>query len=298
MTRRTFSRLVLLGSIGTDACAEQDSSVAEQVKAMGLKYSLGIIENGTSITTFDGRPPCQLRFPTQAYVAISPDGNIVVWYPHPETYPPPQQARIFWNDDSMQSGGTTIPGYPTLLAASSAPLRIACVLVGRGGFEFLLLDPKTGRQNDRTALTAGVDLAHLQRLCLSSTGGRVLFGSEKEFWVIDLAHNEVLLHANGEAPSLSPDGQRVAFVSAHHLMTQDIAATSAREINTQMRIEFAGGWSPNGQFILAGGRSLVDLSGYRLIVIEEATGRFSDIVKYPDEIWPSQYWIHTRFCAS
>jgi hypothetical protein len=108
---------------------------------------------------------------------------------------------------------------------------------------------------------------------------------------------KVLMDRNGRYPSISPDGNTVAFVFDHTLNFQRALDRSSKPLSLRISAAFAGDWNPNGRFVLAGGMKQFPLD-YRLLVVDVTNQAFREVRKQVDEIVPEIYWVKKRFASS
>jgi hypothetical protein len=297
MNRRSFCQLTALGAILDSSCAGQRPEVFKAVEEMAHENQLAIIAGGLSIFDPGGAACGRIRLPKDAFdVKISPDGESVAWCRLAPSHPA-SEGYAFWTDVTGQIKSIRFDGSPSAVAVSSKTRKIVVRLSTNGRFQLIFIDVASGAQSDLTPPDLGIDLRRLERMGISGQGDRLVISSGGTFIVIDASTRNVLLHRRGYTPSVSPDGMSVAFTEGHDLYLHNIATGSERKMTIGRRTESAGGWSPDGRFLLAGGRTQVSLFDYRLIAVDVAADAFADLMRQEGEMSSEHYWIRRQFCV-
>ena len=153
-------------------------------------------------------------------IAVSAEGEWIAWdnwsaRPEPEgigakllvilaTTSPPTRSLTF---DSWFGG-------PLAISSKAEHLALIKGVTGqKQPYSLVVADTAAARvEHDVTDLVTRFPLARAVRLGLSGSGNRLVVGSAEWFTVIDLPSRKSVYEARGRYPSLSPDGEFLAFV--------------------------------------------------------------------------------------
>jgi hypothetical protein len=154
-------------------------------------------------------------------------------------------------------------------------------------------------ESDVTALVTGFPLSQVIRLGLSDSGSRLVAGSAQQFIVIDRPSNKPQLEGRGRYPSLSPNGQSLAFVDEQKQLVVASLATGRSQtlLGRWCRTFGVGAWSPDGKYILAGVAGPLSLSK-KLVAVEVETNVVVDIMPIGDLAGDRYVWIKNSFLSS
>ena len=117
----------------------------------------------------------------------------------------------------------------------------------------------------------------VERMSISGNGSVLAVGYRSFVSVIDVLTRGFVLRSAGRFPSLSPDGETLAFVSgrAVHLVS---LKTGVRRAISLGRAFGVGGWSPDGAYLLAGARGSLSFWTW-LYAVEVASGRYWPLLR-------------------
>jgi Tol biopolymer transport system component len=143
-------------------------------------------------------------------------------------------------------------------------------------------------------LRVDINVAESEKVSLSSHGNMLAVGSNGQFVVVDVLKPEIALAHNGRSPSISPDGQKVAFVDdAGKLAIYSFVDHSIRS-PLSLITDGVGSWSPDGRYLLAGVRKVSFLQR-TLVIVDPIDGDFVDVKKIGDQRGTRVAWISKRF---
>ena len=114
--------------------------------------------------------------------------------------------------------------------------------------------------------------------------------------VIDLPSRKILLEQDGHYPSLSPQGDVIAFLDKREdLVVTTLTTGARRSIRNRWNTVGVGGWSPDGRFLLAGVRAPLPFYVH-LVAIEHSTEEFVEIMRLEMEgdFGETCVWIKRR----
>jgi hypothetical protein len=311
MTRRRTFDFMAAATAGTWGCSAQHlhatAKVASIVKRMDLAVVPILWTNTLTPEAVDvyGNDVGKLLLPEKPWVvSVSPDCGWIAWALR-ESQPPPVgagDAKVFYMD--ARSSIKTVHldgGYPQHLSLSSDAehLAVDLVSVAPQKARLIVLKPRTGDpQRDLSGLVTRFQIADITRLCISANGQRLAVGTRERFVIIDIQAGTVLLASEGQFPSLSPNGDFIAFINkTGMLVLTSLVTRASREVMVDWRtVVGLGPWSPDGTFLLAGitgGLSLFT----RLAAIECATGEFTEIIPrmVEGDRGEQSAWVKRRF---
>jgi len=292
MTRRHLFDLTAAGLAGTCGCSAREPEMTAKLVSMAERLDLAIIPvmwtGGPTLEAIgiDGKSGGKLLLPEGLrLVSVSPDCGWIAWALD-ASQPPPVgagDAKVFFTD--AQSPIKTMQlerGYPRQLALSSGAGYLA--LIERGTVapkaRLIVLNPRTQElQRDLSGLVTSFRIADINRLRISADGQCLAVGTRERFMIVEVQAGRVLLEQEGHYPSLSPNGDFVAFINnAGVLVVTSLVTRTSRELALHWRtVVGLGPWSPEGAFLLAGitgGFSIFT----KLAVVDCATGDFKEIV--------------------
>ncbi len=294
MTRRGFIYAAFSGF--TPGCAQQQPKLLSSVKEMEQRDQLALID-GDAMSTLDRTWSARLKHPDGSWYppAIAPDGRFVAWSPFVVSAPPPRLGqRVLLSDGLGEPRSIQVNGLPGLVAVDSGGSTIATVLNKGANRELAVIDTANGNEEDLSHLVPGLDLRNLRRLRLSGSGDRLLVGDDTSFCLIDMSSGKVLIKKDVRYASISPDGTTIAFAEGHQINLQSLTRDPSARIVIDQPIDFLGGWSPDGRFLLAGASKAGSWS-FSLIVVDVKAQTFAEALKQPGEMSSEIYWIHKRF---
>jgi hypothetical protein len=243
-----------------------------------------LIPEGRSVMGAEVR---QLALPDRPYWrSVSADGTWVAWVPL-SSLPYPVgggHPLILFADDPLSTRTLRFKGLcPSQVAISSKASHVALVAVldKAGTLRLLVLKPATDEvENDVTELVTKFSLAQVYRFQISANGTRLAVASRESFVVIDLPSRKILLEQDGHYPSLSPQGDVIAFLDKREdLVVTTLSTGTRRSIrNRWWNTVGVGGWSPDGRFLLAGVRAPLPFYVY-LVAIECSTEEFVEMMR-------------------
>jgi hypothetical protein len=191
-------------------------------------------------------------------VAVAPDAQSIAWAPELElkTLGDPRLPFVSIADVSKSVRPLMLPGnYAVDFAVSNAGrLLVLAGVVGAGKRRLLVLTD--GAENIVTELTdseVGIPLSLIVSLSICGSGQFAVVASDQEFALIDLARRGVVMKSNGHSPSLSPDGDRIAFLDGQlGLVVRSLKPGTSTRLLSGIRVTGTGAWSPNGRYLLLG----------------------------------------------
>jgi Tol biopolymer transport system component len=168
------------------------------------------------------------------------------------------------------------------IALSSRGRRVALLTFeDRYSRRLIVVSPAAGdAQQDVSGLITNFSLVQCESLRISGDGARLALGSREAFAVIDLSTAKTVLDGRGCFPSLSPDGETVAFVDESSVLVimslkgQKKKAPLSRWWTTSG----VSAWSPDGRFLLAGVTEFPSIV-VTLAAIEVSTGEIFEIMR-------------------
>ena len=190
----------------------------------------------------------------------------------------------------------SLSGQGGALAISQGASTVAAVVYD-GRLRLMTFETASGRETDISHLLENIDPRTIQHLCTSLQGDRLLVGAESDLCVLDLAGKRSSRSA-GEAatPSITPDGQRVAFVEDGVVVIYEFKSNQFEKMPSAWQVDWLGAWSPNGKFLLAAGRKPFSFR-YRVFAIDIEQQDFAEVMDEPDEVLPGLSWVNRRFAT-
>ena len=256
--------------------------------------------------TIVGAPAGKVVLDERPYsVAVSPDGNWIAWdnwsaRPKPEGSGAALQVMLATPSQSVRSLAFGFWfGGPVGVSSKAEHIALVRGVVGqKPSYGLIVADGSTGRvEHDVTNLITRFPLSQAIRLVMSGKGDRLVVGSSEWFTVIDPASTEpVVYEARGRYPSLSSDGQFLAFVDEdRQVSVVDLSSRTRRILLDRSRnISGVGAWSPNGQYLLAG---LITSGSKTLAAIEAKTGQVIDMMSIGDLAGDRCVWVKKGFLS-
>jgi hypothetical protein len=237
-------------------------------------------------------------------VAVSPDGEWVGW-DNRSARPWPEGAGgltkvILANVSEPARVIGLQTGFGGFVAVSSKAKYVALVNSVANQFRLVVVETSTAQvENDVTPLITGFPLSQVIRLGLSDSGSRLVAGSAQQFIVIDLASHKPLLEGRGRYPSLSPDGESVAFMDARRqLVVTSLSTSRERALLRQgWRAFGVGAWSPDGKYLLAGVVRPLSLA-IGLVAVEFKTNVVAEVMPIGDLVGDRYVWVKNGFLSS
>lgn len=316
-TRRQIAALVSWKlAAGLVGCSrEVPSALADDLRKTADQQGLAIlsliaidygVRTDLSGSTIAGAPAGTVVLRDRPYsIAVSPDGDWIAWdnwsaRPKPEGNGAALRVMLAALSRSVRSL-TFDSWFGGPLAVSSKAEHVALVrgVVGQEpSFSLVVTDGTTGRiEHDVTGLITRFPLSQAIRLVVSGAGDRLVVGSSEWFTVIDPTSRTSVYEARGRYPSLSPNGQFLAFVAEdRHVFVVDLSTRTRRILLDRSRnVSGIGAWSPNGQYLLSG---IAGSGSRRLVAIEARTGQVIDIMPIGDLAGDSFVWVKRGFLAA
>jgi hypothetical protein len=116
-------------------------------------------------------------------------------------------------------------------------------------------------------------VSKIMSVSVSLSGDMVAFGSTNKVIVLNSKNRAVLYEGDGRSPSMSPRGDRLAFVdSSRGFVIRDLRRGSNKRFLPWERVGGLGAWSPDGRFVLAGLFGLV-YSQERLVAVDSSNAK-------------------------
>ena len=188
--------------------------------------------------------------------------------------------------------------FPLWLALSDGDAMAAITSTKRGRARRLVLIDSTSGTSDFTDLATRLDLVEVERLKISASGRRLVVGTRASFLAIDLLERKVLLESAGRFPSLSPDGEWVAFVEdGFRLTVRAVSNSQRRAAASHIVCDSVGGWTPDGKYLLAGTWGKFRLER-RLEVVGIEDGESAVVKKLQDSGADRLVWVSTQLLSS
>ncbi len=229
--------------------------------------------------------------------AIAPDGGCIVWIPR-NAYPsaPDYSSRplvAVWDGHAawtltykgIRAGAVAVSSkyrnlYLTAFDDATSPGRL-----------LHLQGEQLKASLDITGVAGNLDLSAVERLSTCSDGTILAMGTRESLKVVDPKSGRGYFSGNGRFPALSPDGKHVAFVDQGALFIVNVVDGSRRQFLSRGTVWGVGGWSPDGELLLAAYRE--GLSFFKqLVVVDTASGQFADIFEMGEGDFGSRaMWI-------
>ena len=248
MTRRRFIALTLPCVTGATGCDLHSARVRARLDKLETDEGLGVIAEDAAallgelfpVYTLTGTEAGQLMLPhISPVLSMASDARCIAWaskkglpFPFGESDTPsnnelPEILLAACTDTGrvVRYGG----GFARQLAVSSGGSRLVLTTVADGGRlrRLVMLSTDQGRApSDLTELVNGFSLAQTERLKVSGTTQIVALGSRTSFIVLDIEARKLLFEAKGRFPSVSPNGEIVAFVDHNKLYVRTVLAES------------------------------------------------------------------------
>ena len=309
--RRTFLQSFLAWSSASLACSSGRTEAARKIEDMAKHQDLVLIGSdfapGTeSPSAFNTAGSNVGRFAKieQPYLrSVSLDGRWVAWFPR---YSFLQQGAerpivLFMSDPccirNLRVRSRSVGG----IAISSKGERLAVVAVdGPTSFQLVVMRPETGEvEQDLTGLVQQFTPFQIERLEISVDGRILTLGSRESFVVLDVPSMRRLLAGPGRFPSISPTGSKLAFVdNKGHLIVIDLAAGTRQDLLGALWTAYGvGAWSPDGQFVLAGVRSVLGFFIY-LAAVNSSNGEVTAVKRLDEgDFGQSCAWVKSNLLS-
>jgi hypothetical protein len=260
-------RGLFAGLLGGIISAARSHDVLESADAMALREKLEVFS------------PFQFWKQTHCWPAVSPDGQSICWRESPRGQPaiPFLRAKTVGMPARTLSAPGRICTGPFAIASGAASVIAVALSVAEHGPRRLvalnlLREPPDMR--DITHLVTALDVHDIVHIS-SSSRGRVALGSREQIQLIDITNDVSVYAGDGWIPRVSADGTQLAFVRRDRAYIRSLVTGATRELLPSIPVKGVGGWSPNGEFLLAGAWTKRLVLEKRQIVIETATGRYS-----------------------
>ena len=192
-------------------------------------------------------------------------------------------------------------GGPLAISSKAEHLALIKGVTGqKQPYSLVVADTAAARvEHDVTDLVTRFPLARAVRLGLSGSGNRLVVGSAEWFTVIDLPSRKSVYEARGRYPSLSPDGEFLAFVDQdRRVFLRALSTRSGRILRGRSgSVDGIGAWSPDGRYLLAGVSGTLSLSK-KLVAIDSRTNRVVDLMPLGDLSGDKCVWVKKSFLSS
>ena len=134
-------------------------------------------------------------------------------------------------------------------------------------------------QADLTQLVTRFDLNDAERLGLSATGHRIVIGTRGLFTVLDWPAKKVLAEGEGRFPALSPDGERLAFVTVtKDLIVLNLVTGEKKSLLKGVATYGVGAWSPDSSILLVGAATSTSSMFGKLVAVDVDSDTFAEVV--------------------
>jgi hypothetical protein len=297
------TRRAILGSIflTKPALAHSKKQVIAAVSAMESQDALTVFtlddalyHRWRSARTHDGM---------SVWPAISPDARAICW--SEEVLSIKHQDRPFITVDTLRDGTrpVSLEDYiaEILVISSGAELIVMGALSRKHYAErsLLALDLRTGLVvHDLTESVNLFALATLSDMSISGSGKLVALGNREQIQVLEIPNGNTVYSGEGSFPRLSPDGKRLAFINGDRLYIRSMADGTTIKLFPRMRVKGAGGWSPDGRFLLAGAWTKLLAFDKRQIVVDTTTQEYGVIDTLGEGDYGEKFkWISIRLMS-
>jgi hypothetical protein len=239
-------------------------------------------------------------------VSVSPDAQSVAWAPKVEldSISDRRLPLLSVSGAKRDVRAVALPGsYAVGLAVSDAG---GCILalVGSSGSPSIRLLRLNGASIgaspvDVTNLAKAISLSSVVRLGISGSGRLAVLGSEDEFVVLDLSVPDVVLRSQGRNPSISPAGDRVAFLDrVRGLVVRTLSEDKSVRLLGGVSVSGTGAWSPDGRFLLLGAFTSLSLQR-RLVALDVDVGGICEVALLPEgDDGSRSAWISTSLLVA
>lgn len=167
--------------------------------------------------------------------------------------------------------------------------RIFVIRSNQGLFEV----PNNAEPIDLTPGISGFDITTADRLRTSEDGNTLLISGGNRWAVFDLRIGNVIRLGAGRSPSLSPDGQNIAYVTDDKKLAVGPVNDKHELLPVGSRtFHGVGSWSPDGKWLLAG--ATIDpfmIVSVRLVAVETSSGAFVDLLNIDPDLGGNSLWI-------
>jgi hypothetical protein len=237
--------------------------------------------------------------------AVSPQGTELCWSAgsgkNDQKIPPflivdSQEGGVqpVWLDGQRANGALGISSGGKVIVVK------VVARAGRNNWALLALDLRAGtRVHDLSPFLTEFEVPNIEDISVSGSGTLVALGTQTKVQVLQITTGSSVLTESGWIPKLSPDGQRLAFISRERLHIRSLADGTITEPLAGTRVMGAGGWSPNGRYLLAGAWTRSLALEKRQIVVDTVTGDYGVLGKLHEGDYGSHAaWISAKFMAA
>lgn len=303
MQLRLPYKLAIIGALLAGATAmagAPDNPIIESVKTMER-------ELGLTITTPDDlfRRVRQPQAPDNYFLsppAIAPDGNALAWCAAP--FSDPDQKMPFLTVESLKEGRQPVRvegqlpfGLISISSGAEVIVALAHPLQSRRA-ELLAIDRRSGVVvHDLTSYLTQFELRNMRDFNVSGPGNMVALSSREPelIQVLEIPSGRTVYSGHGRTPRLSPDGKRLAFVDKDKLWVHSFTDNSTVQLLKGKRVKGAGGWSPDGRFLLAGAWTTELAFEKRQIILDTTTGEYAVIGKLGEGDYGAYFaWVSVK----
>jgi len=235
--------------------------------------------------------------------AISPDANAICW--SKEVLSLKNQDGPFITSDTLRDGTRPVlleDHIAEILVISSGAELIVMGALSRkhyGERSLLALDLRSGLVvHDMTPSVTLFAMATVSDMSISGSGRLMALSNREQIHVLEILSGNTVYTGPGSFPRLSPDGKRLAFINRERLYIRSLADGATVKLFPGMRVMGAGGWSPDGRFLLAGAWTKLLAFEKRQIVVDTTTKEYGVIDTLGEGDYGEKFkWISTKLMA-
>lgn len=305
MTRRDILKFpAAFNAIGQGGCHADSNFGMRRLREYEEKRDLAVLARDLEVYTGPGGVTGRLALSDYVgLMSVSPDARSVAWVRLNALSQPPghEPPVVLIRSDTGAFRTVRCPfALGAALAISSDTRRaVVSTFASSVSGRLLVLNTESSEvERDLTSPIDGFSIKEIERLSISNDGARLAVGSRSTFLLIEVPAQTVILRSTGRFPTLSPGGQRLAYVDPDHEVFVTEVAKSTGASLARMRACGVGSWSPDGTLLLAGGWTR--LSWWkRLVVIDRTDKRFVELAKLGEgDLGDRCLWISRQLLAS
>jgi hypothetical protein len=286
MTRRSLLASALAGTVARADAPTKLRRMAERqsLAIVGARLSTTVsnVPEGLTVAGEDVGPLAMVDHPYP--LSFSSDGCWVAWLPlNHEPWRAPTEFQVFYADSPRTVRGVRFKGSRGAHAAISSNARhlaLVSILDSAPYRALHVVNPATAEvEVELSDAISRFAPSTIERLRISGDGGLLAVGFPEIFIVVDVPSRKIVLEGRGRYPSLSPNGNVVAFVHNGELTATILGSSSSRNLlSRRYAAQGIGAWSPDGTLLLAGVRSFLGFFMH-LAAIDSASGEIADIMR-------------------